>query len=439
MSFFGPISTPVLDESSTPLIRRALHRARVVGNFALVQAIVQIIGFMSGILIVRTLEQRDYAYFTIANTMQGTINLLADVGISVGLVSIGGRVWQDRHRFGELINTALSLRKKLGALVVVAVTPVMYFMLVKNGASISYTALLIVVVLIGLGFQLSIGVLGVVPRLRADIGRIQMIDITAAVARLLALAGLLFVFLNAGIAVAVASAVSFLQYAMLRNYAAGVIDLDAPENAEDRHSIVRLIKHLAANSVFYCFQGQITIFLISFFARRATSVAEVGALGRLAMIFSVLTNLLANVFVPAFARCQNKGKMRWLYGAIIGGVVAFSLSIISGAWIFPDEFLFVLGSKYAHLHRELLLMVAGAVLSALTGTFWALNASKAWVSGAWLYIPLTLVTQIVLIPYTDFSSVAGVLVFNLLSAIPNLLLNIVMSYRGFRSLQPAFA
>lgn len=439
MSFFGPISTPVLDESSTPLIRRALHRARVVGNFALVQAIVQIIGFMSGILIVRTLEQREYAYFTIANTMQGTINLLADIGISVGLVSIGGRIWQDRHRFGELINTALSLRKKLGALVAAAVTPLMYFMLVKNGASIPYTALLIVVVLIGLAFQLSIGVLGVVPRLRADIGRIQMIDITGAVGRLLALGGLLFVFLNAGIAVAVASAVSLLQYAMLRHYAAGVIDLDAPENPEDRHSMIRLIKHLAANSVFYCFQGQITIFLISFFARRATSVAEVGALGRLAMIFSVLTNLLTNVFVPAFARCQNKRKLHLLYAAIVGGVTAFSLSIIFGASIFPDEFLFVLGSKYAHLHRELLLMVAGAVLSALTGTFWALNASKAWVSGAWLYIPLTLGTQIVLIPYTDFSSVTGVLLFNLFSAIPNLLLNIVMSYRGFRSLQPAFA
>src|SRR4029077_5065845 len=244
MSFFNPVLPPLMEEGSAPIIRRAFQRAKIVGNFAIVQAVVQIIGFLSGILLVRTLEQREYAYFTIANTMQGTINLLADVGISVGLVSIGGRVWQDRHRFGELLNHELRLRKKLGALVVVAVTPVMYFMLVKNGASISYTALLIVVVLIGLGFQLSIGVLGVVPRLRADIGRIQMIDITAAVARLLALAGLLFVFLNAGIAVAVASAVSFLQYAMLRNYAAGVIDLDAPENAEDRHSIVRLIKHL---------------------------------------------------------------------------------------------------------------------------------------------------------------------------------------------------
>ena len=88
---------------------------------------------------------------------------------------------------------------------------------------------------------------------------------------------------------------------------------------------------------------------------------------------------------------------------------------------------------------ELLLMVGGAIIGALTGTFWALNASKAWVSGAWLYIPLTLATQIVLIPYTNFSSVSGVLMFNLLSAVPNLLLNAVLSYRGFRSFQPASA
>src|SRR3984893_3287973 len=257
MSFFNPVLPPLMEEGSAPIIRRAFQRAKIVGNFAIVQAVVQIIGFLSGILLVRTLEQREYAYFTIANTMQGTINLLADIGISVGLVSIGGRVWQDRHRFGQLINTALDLRRKLGVVVVIAVTPVMYFMLVKNGASISYTALLIAVVLIGLGFQLSIGVLGAVPRLCADIGRIQIIDITGAIVRLAALAALLLV-LNAGIAVAVASVVSLLQYAMLRRYAVGVIDFNAPENSEDRHSIIRLVKHLAANSVFYCFQGQIT-------------------------------------------------------------------------------------------------------------------------------------------------------------------------------------
>jgi hypothetical protein len=60
------------------------------------------VGFASGILLIRGLEQTEYAYFTIANTMQGTINVLADMGVSIGLMSIGGRVWQDRHRFGQL-------------------------------------------------------------------------------------------------------------------------------------------------------------------------------------------------------------------------------------------------------------------------------------------------------------------------------------------------
>ena len=433
MSFFGPISPPVLNEASTPIIRRALHRARIVGNFAFVQAAVQVIGFLSGILLIRYLDQREYAYFTIANTMQGTLNVLADIGISIGLVSIGGRVWQDRHRFGQLVNTALGLRRKLGAVAIVIVTPILSFMLVKNGASVGYSAILIGAVLAGLAVQLSIGVLSVVPRLRSDIGRIQTIDMVGAVARFLALLVLMYLFLNGAVALALGSATLLLQYWMLRKYVAGVIDLQAPENADDREAMRGFIRSQAASAVFFCLQGQITVFLISIFGREVSSIAEVGALGRLAMIFAVLSNLLANVFAPAFARCQSRRTLGWQYAVIVGGVAGFSLLIITAAAVFPSQFLFVLGSKYAHLERELLLMVAGAVIIAMAGTLWSLNAAKAWIAGSWLYIPLTLATQLALIPYTDFSSVTGVLTFNLVSAIPSLLLNLVLSYRGFRN------
>jgi O-antigen/teichoic acid export membrane protein len=437
MSFFVPVSTPVLDEGSAPILRRAFDQARRIGNYALVQAAVQIIAFSSGILLVRWLPQREYAFFTIANAMQATLMLLADIGISVGLISIGGRVWQDRHRFGELINTGLAVRKKLAAGAVVIVAPILYAMLARNGASAIYTMLLIAFVLAGFSIQLSVDIFSVVPRLRSDIGRIQKIDFTCAIVRLLLILGLVYLFATAGLAVAIASATFLLQYLLLRAYAAKVVDLKANENAEDRQEIVRLIKNLAANAVFYCFQGQITVFLISFFARRAASVAEVGALGRLAMIFTVLTNLLINIFVPAFARCQDRRKLRYLYAAIAGGVILFSAAVLGGAALFPDQFLFVLGNRYTHLHRELLLMIGVAVISAFSGTLWLLNASKAWVSGAWLYIPLTLATQIGLIPFTDFSSVAGVLIFNLISAVPSLLLNLALSYRGFRTFAPA--
>ena len=169
--------------------------------------------------------------------------------------------------------------------------------------------------------------------------------------------------------------------------------MDARENPDDRRAIHGFIRNQAANTIFFCFQGQITVFLISLFARQASSVAEVGALGRLAMIFVVINNLLTNVFVPAFARCQDKRKLRWQYAAILGAVGGFSVLVVVARRFSLNEFLFVLGNKYAHLQRELLFMVGGSVLSALTGTIWALNSSKAWITGSWLYIPLTLATQ----------------------------------------------
>src|SRR5437764_14858586 len=153
-----PVSPPLLDETSTPFLRRAFVQARRIGNYALVQAAVQIIAFASGILLVRWLPQREYAFFTIANAMQATLMLLADIGISVGLISIGGRIWQDRHRFGELINTGLGLRRKLAAIAAIIVAPILYAMLTKNGASSIYALLLIVVVLAGFSLQLAVDI-----------------------------------------------------------------------------------------------------------------------------------------------------------------------------------------------------------------------------------------------------------------------------------------
>ncbi|HEX4637885.1 MAG TPA: hypothetical protein VH170_00195, partial [Chthoniobacterales bacterium] len=322
---------------------------------------------------------------------------------------------------------------------IIIVAPILYSMLAKNGASPVYTLLLVALVLAGFALQISIDIFSVVPRLHSDIARIQKIDFTCAVVRLLLVAGLVLIFTFAGLAVAIGSATFLLQYFLLRAYAAKIVDLDAKENPQDRQEIVGLIKKLAANALFYSFQGQITVFLISFFARQATSVAEVGALGRLAMIFTVLMNMLTNIFVPAFARCQNKSKLRYLYALIVGGVILFSAVVLAAAMFFPTQFLLVLGNRYTHLHRELVLMIGVSVVIAIAGTLWLLNASKGWITGSWLYIPLTLATQIALIPFTDFSTVAGVLTFNLISAVPSLVLNLGLSYRGFRNFVPATA
>ncbi len=427
------ISPAPVATSAGPILsgKRAVHLARQVGRFASVQMLVQLVGFASGILLVRRMEQADYALFTIANTMQGTLNVLADMGISIGMVSIGGRVWQDGHRFGELINTGLRLRRTLGSFAVLAVTPVLYFMLVKNGASLTVTLVLVGAVLAGLFAQLSLNILEVVPRLRSDTRQIQIIDFSGSLARLAVLVTFAFFFLNAGVAALVGAATLLFQYLLLRRYASGVVDLHANENAEDRKAIIGFIRKQAANAIFFCLQGQITILLISFFGHRNGAVAEVGALGRLAMIFTVLGSLLTNIFAPAFARCHDRRKLRWLYAGIVGGVAALSLCVLGGAILLPNQFLFVLGPHYAHLQHELVLMVASTVLFMIASTVWTLNASRAWITGSWIYIPFTLATQIAVVPFLDFGTVSGVLTFNLFSVAPSLLLNLALSYYGF--------
>ena len=98
--------------------------------------------------------------------------------------------------------------------------------LTKNGASLPYTLLIIGSVLAGLFAQLSLGVLEVVPRLRADVRQIQVIDFSGSIARLVALVLLAFVFLNAAVAAIVGTVTLFFQYLLMRRYAARVVDRD---------------------------------------------------------------------------------------------------------------------------------------------------------------------------------------------------------------------
>ena len=107
------VRSRVAPASASIARERLVARIRMLGRFVSFQILAQSIGVLSGILLVRTLDRREYAFFTIANSMQGMMNLLADTGLSIGLTSIGGRVWQDRFRFGQLIGTTMHLRRRL--------------------------------------------------------------------------------------------------------------------------------------------------------------------------------------------------------------------------------------------------------------------------------------------------------------------------------------
>src|SRR4026209_766334 len=80
-----------------------LNWTKTLTRFLSLEAVVQALTFACGILIVRALPKAEYALFTLANTLQAKLNLLAHNGIGSGITAIGGRVWKDHSRFGQLI------------------------------------------------------------------------------------------------------------------------------------------------------------------------------------------------------------------------------------------------------------------------------------------------------------------------------------------------
>lgn len=414
-------------ESSPP---RVLYWGKTLSKFISAQLIVQAIGVASSILLVRTLNQTEYAYFTIAFAMQSTMNILADAGIGISLSSIGGRVWKNPHRFGQLINTALRLRRYLAAVAVVVVTPILVWMLTSNGASSVYTCVITLAVLLSLNYQLSTGVLMNVPRLHSQIGRVQKLDLMGAVSRLALLVAAYFIFLNAAVATFAALFALLIQYFLLKRWVTDSVDVDAPVSEEDRATMLGIVKSQAPNAVFYCVQGQLIVWLISIFGS-TRNVAEVGALGRLGIIFSVIGAVMTSIVLPTFARCQSPRQLQRRYWQILIGYCLFGMMLVALATLFPDQLLWILGSKYSHLRSELVLMMLMTASSSIVATMWSLNSSKAWIKHSWLNIPGTLTVQVLLLLLLDISTLDGVLWFGILSVIPTFILNAALTYQGF--------
>jgi O-antigen/teichoic acid export membrane protein len=400
----------------------------ILARFTFIQAVVQLLGFTAGILIVRHLPKREYAFYTIGNTMLATILMLADSGISSALSAIGGRVWQDGKRLGSLMNTALQLRRQLAVLTVLFVVPVLVWLLRQNGAHFLETTLLVIAVLAGSGLELITRIYSVALRLKSQIRQIQNQALLAALAKLAVVGVAIAVFFNAIVAILSVVIGYAVQFWMLRRWTVRNIDSDAPRDDAMRSEIISVIRKQSPHSIYFCLQGQITVWLISIFGS-ADNVANIGALGRLAMVFMIVSSVSVEVILPAFSRIQSATQLRRRFFQIVFGYFAISTLLMGVIIAFPRQILSILGSQYANLQSEGILMAASAIVTAIAGLLWTVNAARAWIVPPHILIPCTIVLQVVLVMILDLSTVRGVLLFSIYSGLPSIILSMWWAVR----------
>jgi O-antigen/teichoic acid export membrane protein len=377
------------------------------------QIIVQAIGFASGILIIRLLPVQEYAFYTLANTMLGTMTVLADGGITTGVMAQGGKVWEDKEKMGIVLATGLDLRKKFAIGSLLVSVPILFYFLLHNGAS-WLTSILIALALIPAFYAaLSDSLLEIIPKLNQTILPLQRNQVEVGIGRLL-LSGLaMFVFPWAFVAVLAAGIPRIWGNFGLRKIVYSYASKDEQPDIEVKKAILDLVKRILPTSIYYCVSGQITIWLISIFGN-TTSLAQLGALTRLSVILSVFVTIITTLIIPRFAKLKLEKKILLQRFVQIMFVLTVILSlIILIVYFFPAPILWILGKDYKGLNYELLLSIIGSCISLLSGISFALYSSRGWALSPIVLITINLFAIIVFASILDLSNLEGVLFLNI--------------------------
>jgi len=399
-------------------------------EFSFTQAIIQIIMGVCGLIVIRTLSKDQYALYAITNSMQSTANLLADLGIGIGMRSVGGRVWNDKVRFGQLVNTALSIRHKFTGVSLAVVIPLSVWTLKQNHATPWVTGALCAVIVLSAVPQMSKDILVVVPQLLGDYRWLQRLELGNAAFRLAALVTLAMTSISALSASVVGGIVSWSQLFFSRRFARAHIEQNVANSEEDYRVLLRVSLRSVPNIIFFCFQSQVTIFILSL-EGNSHGLADITALGRLTVILTVLAVIFNNLLGPAFSKCQDPRGLSRLYTLLMVGAGVALAPTVAFAALFPSKMLWILGSNYESLQKECVWIVASGCLAQLAGVTWALNSTRAWIRfQSVAYIPSVVVVQAIAGYILDLRAFHNVVVFNFLTILTTLVIYVSDSISG---------
>lgn len=391
------------------------HWVSLIAVTGSAQIAVQAIGFVCGILVLRFLSLEEYALYTLVNTMLGTMTVLADAGVSAGVMAQGGKVWGDKKRLGAVLVTGMSLRKRFAAFSLLAVVPFMFFLLNKNGVSWIPSTILVLSLIPVFFTALSGSLLQVPAKLHQSITPIQRLQVSSNALRLAMTGASLFFFPFAAVAIlATGISQAYLNRGLWR-----ISDVHADSSqSEDplvRSDLIRSVRRIFPSSLYYCFSSQITIWVVCLIGT-TESLANVGALSRISVIFSVGVTLFGTLLVPRFARMHgDSGQVRKAFCWIVSLFLLLSVLFNVVAWCFPAPFLLILGDRYSQLDILLRWSLAGASLGAMNMVLSQLMNGRGVIPRPTVLVPLSFIVQVGGLLSQDLQTLEGVFAAGIIS------------------------
>lgn len=385
---------------------------RLLGVTTVIQLLIQLLGLISGIIIIRLLPTKEYAWYTIANTMLGTMSVLSDAGISTAMMAHGGKVWTDRKALGVIFATAYDLRKKFALVSVVISLPTLYYLLHVQGASLGIALLISVALLPSVFASLSDNLLQIGPKLQKDILPLQRNTFFVSIYRTLVSLPVLFLLPFTWVALLSAGVIRTLGNYKLKKINSKWVDMRQHSDPQIAKSIMGQVRRLMPGALYYCFSGQIAVWLISIFGQH-DSVASLGALARFSVLFAIVPVLFGTMITPYFSKLAEQRHLMFNSFFRIQSLIALgALIAVFFFYVFSDSFLWILGPSYSNLKFELVVSIISSLLGVAAGLSFSLFTSRGWSMHPVFSITVNLLSLIAGILIFDIETLQGVLMMN---------------------------
>ena len=404
------------------------RRLRLAGTALSAQLVVQALGLVTGILLVRAMDPAQFAWLTLAGSLLVTATVLADLGLASAVLAEGGRqAGQPQTAWAAVRADACRVQSRLslGALLLALPAGLVMFAQQHTGHALGWA-----LALMALGtalLQARNGLTLSVVRLAGDVAWQQRADLALAAARLAAVALVLtfawWLDINALMALSLQALTALcMALALKRWWAARQLAPAAAAAASSRHTpaLYRQLLRQGPNALWFAVSSQFALWLVAVLGTGA-DVAALGALARLAGVFTVIGVLMATLAQPYFARQHDSAALATAFVAInlIFGALLLALLGLAAAW--PQAVLWLLGPAYAGLANELLWMVAASTVAAWSGALYSLGCARGWVLPLGWAVAATLLGTVLAMAALDLATPRGALAMNTLTASLSLL------------------
>lgn len=411
----------------------SVNRLKIASRFFTQQAILQFLNILNGFFLLRWLSYKEQALFSIAFGIQTSMGILADLGFANSIVSLTGQHVNDKKKIGSYIKAAIFFNHRLFIGILLFFLCFVPFQFIKQQVQFSEALILMLPVALSVYILVPNGFFQAPLLMHKQSARLYVPQIGLSILRL----GIAYVAFKMGI-ISAAMVTWFLlfsfivQFWFIRHYARPYYELPAAADPAVKNEMWKFILPYAPVLIFYAFQGQINIFIISFFGR-TQNIAEVGALSRLNQLFVFVLAIHSAIVVPFIARAKEESVFR-RYSIILLLYSVFVICVAIGSYIFPQPLLWILGTKYEHLRIEVAWMMLAGALSFMGAALMSLNYARKWVFwwSSISYIAGLIIIQATYVYSFDVSSTVGVLKLGVVSNIYVALLYLIVALAGHR-------